>query len=176
MFDKKIEKWKSPKTFWLADIIESTSGFHCSIRKVKIYGYEKRRSRDGRNLLRIAQKGKVGKLFDSSTKLKVQMVYNCIRPNEIDKDLDFIVNTCIEAKKRDILRKVNDLQKSIDDIPNRKLQLEQRKKHLEDLIKHNKVSKEEYSWSVYGKDCDKKGDPLKVYSEIKSELTTRYQM
>ena len=176
MFDKKLENWKSPKTFWLADIMESTTGFHCSIRKIKIYGYEKVRSRDGRNLLRITQKGKVGKLFDRSRKLKTQMVHKHIRPNEIDKDLDFIINTCVEAKKRDILRKVNDLQESINDIPNRKLQLEQRKKHLEDLIKNNKISKDEYSWNVFGKDCSKKGSPLKIYSKIDPELSTTYSM
>lgn len=173
MFDKNSEKWNKPKSFWYADIMEGSLGdFHCSVHKIKIYGYEKGIGRkDKTNYLRLAVKRKVGSLSNHNEKHKVQMVYKTIIANRIDKDLSFIVAVCIEAKKQGVKRRIKKLQENIDDIPNYKKRLEDRKNHLQSILDNNKINKDNFSWS----DRDINAQPKKLnISEDYSDAYTMY--
>ena len=175
MFDKVSETWTKPKTFWYADIMEGALGdFHCTIHKIKIYGYQKRiGKRDKKNYLRLTYKAKIGSLSNHYAKHKLQTVYKTIPANCIDKDLDFVVATCIEAKKRSVKNKIQRLQDKIDDVPNYKKKLEDRQNHLKSVLENNKIDKDNFLWS----DRDVNADPKKLnISDKHSDDYTMYSM
>lgn len=175
MFDKSSERWTKPKTFWYADIHELAFGdCHCSIHKIKIYGYEKRIGRkDKKNYLRLAVKRKVGSLSNHLAKHKVQMVYQTIGANCIDKDLNFVIEACIEAQKRSVKKKIQKLQDKIDDVPNYKKKLEDRQKHLQSILDNNKIDKDNFRWS----ERDINAEPKKLHiSDKHSDDYTMYSM
>ena len=173
MFDKTNERWTKPKTFWYADIHETSFGdCHCSIHKIKIYGYTKVIGRmDKKNYLRLAVKRKVGSLSNPSAKHKLQMVYQRVGANCIDKDLSFVIEACIEAQKRSVKNKIQRLQDKIDDVPNYKKKLEDRQNHLKSVLENNKIDKDNFLWS----DRDVNADPKKLnISDKYSDDTTMY--
>ncbi len=173
MFDKTNERWTKPKTFWYADIHETSFGdCHCSIHKIKIYGYTKVIGRmDKKNYLRLAVKRKVGSLSNPSAKHKLQMVYQRVGANCIDKDLSFVIEACIEAQKRSVKNKIQRLQDKIDDVPNYKKKLEDRQNHLKSVLENNKIDKDNFLWS----DRDVNADPKKLnISDKYSDDNTMY--
>jgi len=174
MFDKVSETWTKPKTFWYADIMEGSLGdFHCTIHKIKIYGYQKRiGKRDKKNYLRLTYKAKIGSLSNHYAKHKLQTVYKTIPANCIDKDLDFVVETCIEAKRQGLKRRIQKLQEQIDDIPRYKKKIEDRKKHLESILDNNKIDKENFFWS----DRDIDAPPKKLNISDKCTNETMYYL
>tara|TARA_R100000773_G_C4184083_1_gene92579 strand:+ start:135 stop:665 length:531 start_codon:yes stop_codon:yes gene_type:complete len=175
MFDKTHERWTKPKTFWYADIHELSFGdCHCSIHKIKIYGYTKVIGRmDKKNYLRLAVKRKVGSLSNPSAKHKLQMVYQRVGANCIDKDLSFVIEACIEAQKRSVKNKIQRLQDKIDDVPNYKKKLEDRQNHLKSILENNKIDKDNFLWS----DRDVNADPKKLnISDKHSDDYTMYSM
>jgi len=175
MFDKNSEQWTRPKSFWYADIMEGAYGdFHCSIHKLRIYGYEKRiGKKDKKNYLRLSVKRKVGSISNPSEKHKLKMVYKTIPANCIDKDLSFIVEACIVAQKESVKRRIHKLQEMIDDIPNRKKRIENRRDHLQSILDNNKIDKDNFLWS----DRDINAQPKKLnISDKHSDDFTMYTM
>tara|TARA_A100001391_G_scaffold126023_1_gene86143 strand:- start:614 stop:1141 length:528 start_codon:yes stop_codon:yes gene_type:complete len=172
MFNKNSEKWNRPKSFWYADITEGALGdFHCSIHKIRIYGYEKRVGRkDKKNYLRLSVKRKVGSISNPSNKHKLQIVYQTIPANCIDKDLSFVVETCIEAKRQGVKRRIKRLQENIDDIPNYKKRIEDRKNHLQSILDNNKINKDNFFWS----DRDINAQPKKLHISDSTDESTMY--
>tara|TARA_Y100000592_G_C5317856_1_gene243336 strand:- start:118 stop:684 length:567 start_codon:yes stop_codon:yes gene_type:complete len=173
MFNKNFEKWNRPKSFWYADIMEGALGdFHCCIHKIRIYGYEKRvGSKDKKNYLRLFVKRKVGSISDPTANNKLKMTYQTIPANCIDKDLSFVVETCIEAKRQGVKRRIQKLQEMIDDIPDRKKRIEKRKDHLQSILDNNKITKDNFFWS----DRDINSQPKKLnISDKYSDDNTMY--
>ena len=101
------------------------------------------------------------------------MVYQTIGANCIDKDLNFVIEACIEAQKRSVKKKIQKLQDKIDDVPNYKKKLEDRQKHLQSILDNNKIDKDNFRWS----ERDINAEPKKLHiSDKHSDDYTMYSM